>query len=470
MIEYCKDIHPRLSQKARSSNFVLVEQCVYTYDICARFIKICHTVHADAQHKRKSHRSRIPCRASLLLRQSCRSSADHARGTLCPTRAARVHKRCHATSMLHWSTAPCQHAHIRHAKRTHTRSLASTAATATLPVRPAHPLPRAPAAPRACDASPPRSRRDRSRASSSAPVPLRPSTKSLLLLPLLLKPGACTRHSQRGIAKVRDTRFYARRQPRTHGRRSHLRCDAPVGSRHADRGRHAAHDHDGDVGYRCALVGLEQDVRGHLRTAPCEQASSGTAGARSRVGVRRGLTACVRSGGRGTVGDIAAQTPAGQQETHQLTTDERGHVQTANKDSKSIALATSSTEGQRRPKRHTARSLSSRAWTPAPPPTEIELENDHMFDMGPAHSGTPRHEQHHHTAGGKEMQRTSQMRGDAQGHRACWPCTGACRDPMHNSDATGTRRCGEERGLGSGAGGWRAHEPKLGRDLLHAAG
>ena len=43
------------------------------------------------------------------------------------------------------------------------------------------------------------------------------------------------------------------------------------------------------------------------------------------------------------VGDNAAQAAAEQVETHQLTTDERGHVQTANEDSKSIALATIST-------------------------------------------------------------------------------------------------------------------------------
>jgi len=43
------------------------------------------------------------------------------------------------------------------------------------------------------------------------------------------------------------------------------------------------------------------------------------------------------------VGDNAAQKAAGQVETHQLSTDERGHVQTAKKDSKSIALATIST-------------------------------------------------------------------------------------------------------------------------------
>jgi hypothetical protein len=43
------------------------------------------------------------------------------------------------------------------------------------------------------------------------------------------------------------------------------------------------------------------------------------------------------------MGDNAAQAAAGQVEAHQLTTDERGHVQTAKNDSKSIALATIST-------------------------------------------------------------------------------------------------------------------------------
>ena len=40
------------------------------------------------------------------------------------------------------------------------------------------------------------------------------------------------------------------------------------------------------------------------------------------------------------MGDNAAQAAAWQVETHQLTTDERGHAHTAKKDSISIALAT----------------------------------------------------------------------------------------------------------------------------------
>ena len=250
---------------------------------------------ADAQHKHKSHRSRIPCRASLLVAAALITHAlPNARGT-----RAGVHKRCHATSMLHCTLPTCAHPTYK----AHAHALAGVHRcnrhAARPPRTPTAASPgRSPRLRRLAAALQARSQRARVQAAlrpSHCRPQLRPSTKSLLLLPLLLKPDACTPHSQRGIAKVRDTRFYARRQPRTHGRRSHLRCDAPVGSRHADRGRHAAHDHDGDVGYRCALVGLEQDVRGHLRTAPCEQASSGTAGA---AFASTGATACKSIFGR----------------------------------------------------------------------------------------------------------------------------------------------------------------------------
>ena len=60
---------------------------------------------ADAQHKHKSHRSRIPCRASLLVAAALITHAlPNARGT-----RAGVHKRCHATSMLHCTLPTCAH-------------------------------------------------------------------------------------------------------------------------------------------------------------------------------------------------------------------------------------------------------------------------------------------------------------------------------------------------------------------------
>jgi len=92
------------------------------------------------------------------------------------------------------------------------RSLASTAATAAMRIRPAHALPRASATERTCGASPPRP--------DPCPLPsldaahclsrwarmaaqLLPRGNSLLPLPLPLTPAACTRHSQRGMARVR---------------------------------------------------------------------------------------------------------------------------------------------------------------------------------------------------------------------------------------------------------------------------
>ena len=116
---------------------------------------------------------------------------------------------CHATPLLH-SRQHQQAHHIFPTNARLRRSLASPDARATLPIRPARPLPRALAAHSACDASPPRSRRDpgvlmrmQHCACPTDGCKPRPLAKSLLQLPLLLKPAACTQHSQRGIAKVR---------------------------------------------------------------------------------------------------------------------------------------------------------------------------------------------------------------------------------------------------------------------------
>ena len=147
--------------------------------------------------------------------------------------------------------------------------------------------------------------------------------------------------SARDMQGTRDTR-HARGRPRMHGRRSPQRGAAPAGH-NADRVDVDALDLVGDVGSRFAPAGLEEDVEGHLRSAPCEQAASRAADRRSRVSGRRVQTARVRGGGWGTVGDNAALAAAGHSQTHQTTWYGRMELQTAKNDSSSIVLATNST-------------------------------------------------------------------------------------------------------------------------------
>ena len=125
---------------------------------------------------------------------------------------------------------------------------------------------------------------------------------------------------------------------------------APAGH-NADRVDVDACDRVGDVGSRCAPAGLEEDVEGHLRSAPCQQAASRAGSRRSRVSERRVQTARVRGGGWGTAGDNAAQAAAGHSQAHQLTCYDREALQIAKKDSTSIALATNSTDSRDRPER-----------------------------------------------------------------------------------------------------------------------
>ena len=155
--------------------------------------------------------------------------------------ALSAHMHCHATPLLH-SRQHQQAHHIFPTNARLRRSLASPDARATLPIRPARPLPRALAAHSACDASPPRSRRDpgvlmRMQHCACPTVRwLQTAAIGKVAAAAAAAAETCCMHTAqpaRDRQGARDTR-HARRRPRTRGRRSHQRCDVPAG-RHADR-------------------------------------------------------------------------------------------------------------------------------------------------------------------------------------------------------------------------------------------
>jgi hypothetical protein len=270
--------------------------------------------------------------------------------TFCPTRAAAVapgwHLHCHATSML------CSRA------LTSTHSDRRTGGRAAQRRRPTH-APRCPPVPRAHCREPwplaaPAAPCCRALTPAHCPrcplpaAPVPPARATAAKMKVLAATTAAAETwfahgtaSARDMQGTRDTR-HARGRPRMHGRRSPQRGAAPAGH-NADRVDVDALDLVGDVGSRFAPAGLEEDVEGHLRSAPCEQAASRAADRRSRVSGRRVQTARVRGGGWGTVGDNAAQAAAGHSQTHQTTWYGRMELQTAKNDSSSIVLATNST-------------------------------------------------------------------------------------------------------------------------------
>ena len=222
VFECCKDIRPRLSKDKRRVNTTFARVHTLT----------CHTVHVlrSLRIKHTSHRSRIPRSAPRHPRHCRRSS------TACARSAQRARQRwlragtCTVTPPPCCATASTQ-ALDRPTNERPRGSPASPDARAVPPTRPARPLPRALAARRACCALLPRPHPCPLPSLPTAQCPqrlsrlrsqLRQRTKSWLPPPQRLKPGPCTRRSQRGIAKVQDTR-HARGQPRTHGRRDRFR-------------------------------------------------------------------------------------------------------------------------------------------------------------------------------------------------------------------------------------------------------
>jgi hypothetical protein len=303
-----------------------------------------------AQFAHQAYKPPIAHTAERTAPPSALPSQQHCMRTFCPTRAAAVapgwHLHCHATSML------CSRA------LTSTHSDRRTGGRAAQRRRPTH-APRCPPVPRAHCREPwplaaPAAPCCRALTPAHCPrcplpaAPVPPARATAAKMKVLAATTAAAETwfahgtaSARDMQGTRDTR-HARGRPRMHGRRSPQRGAAPAGH-NADRVDVDALDLVGDVGSRFAPAGLEEDVEGHLRSAPCEQAASRAADRRSRVSGRRVQTARVRGGGWGTVGDNAAQAAAGHSQTHQTTWYGRMELQTAKNDSSSIVLATNST-------------------------------------------------------------------------------------------------------------------------------